>query len=81
MFYADYGRIGGRDKIWVQDALKLTVVMFKRVGLETNMQKTNSLVCTLGYIWGEWSKEAYKRQETGEGGNFRKINWLRLSCS
>ena len=28
VFYADVGRIAGRDPIWVQDALLATVMMF-----------------------------------------------------
>ena len=53
--------------------------MFKNVGLETNLEKIKSLVCTRVYIWGKLNKEAYKIQATGEGETFRKINWLRLS--
>ena len=35
LLYMDDIRIAGRDHIWVQDTLALTVVMFKRVSLET----------------------------------------------
>ena len=41
VFYVDYGQISGRYPIWVQDAHTLMVVMFKRVGLETNPERTN----------------------------------------
>ena len=54
VLYADDGQILGRDHIWVQDALAVTVVIFKRVGIETNMEKKSSLVCTPGYIRGKW---------------------------
>ena len=40
MFYADDERVVGRDHIWLQDALTVMVEMFKRVGLETNLEKT-----------------------------------------
>ena len=53
IFYADNGRIGGRDHNWVQDALTVSVEMFQRMGLETKMEKTNALVCTPGYISGK----------------------------
>ena len=33
IFYADDGRIAGRDHEWVQDALLATVVMFHRMVL------------------------------------------------
>ena len=62
----------GRDHIWLQEALMVTVEMLRRVGLETNMEKTKSLVCTTVYIWGKWSKEAYKLQVIGEGAKFRE---------
>ena len=54
IFYADDRRIGGRDHIWVQDALTVSVAMFRRMGLETNLEKTKAWVCTHGKIWGEW---------------------------
>ena len=56
VFYADDRRVVGRDHIWAQDALMVAVVMFRRVGLETNLEKTKALVCTPGYIWGKWIK-------------------------
>ena len=46
VFYADDGQIEGQDHIWVQDALTVTVVMFIRAGLYTNLEKTKSMVCT-----------------------------------
>ena len=33
ILYADAGRIGGRYRIWVQDALTVSVAMFQRVVL------------------------------------------------
>ena len=44
VFYADDVRILGRDNIWVQDALTVTVAMFRKVGLETNLEKMKALV-------------------------------------
>ena len=65
IFYADDGRIEGRDHICVQDSLTVTVAMFQRVGMETNPENTNALVCTPGYIWGNWDEAVYKRRATG----------------
>ena len=50
IFYTNDGRIGGRDHIWVQDYLAVSVVMLQCMGLETNLEKTKDLVCTPGYI-------------------------------
>ena len=48
VFYADDRRIAGRDPDWVQEALEMTVDMFSRVGLETNLEKTRAMVSTPG---------------------------------
>ena len=48
IFYAGDRRISGRDHIWVQDALTVSVVMFQWMVLETNLDKNKSLVCTPG---------------------------------
>ena len=52
IFYADYRGVGGRDHIWIKYALTVSVEIFLRVGLETNLEKIKALVCTPGYIWG-----------------------------
>ena len=67
VLYADYGRIAGRDHISVQDALTVTVAMYRRVGLDNNMEKTKALVCTPVYIWGKWIEAAYNHRNTREG--------------
>ena len=48
----------------------MTVDMFCRVGLETNLVKNKVMVCTPGFIWGQIGEEAYKRRTTGEGEMF-----------
>ena len=68
VFYADDGRIVGRDHIWVQDSLTMTVGVFMRVDIETNLEKNKAMVCNPGYIWGKWSKSAYKCGARGECG-------------
>ena len=60
VFYADNGRIAGQDHKWVQDILTVNVEMLLRVGLDTNLDNTKSMVCMPGFIWGKWSEEAYK---------------------
>ena len=65
-FYADDGRIAGRDPIWVQAALTTMVRIFKRVVLQTNLDKTKDMICMPGFIWGQQGADAYKRRATGE---------------
>ena len=55
--------------------------MFCRMGLETNPEKTKTVVCTLRFIWWEWGGHAYKRRATGEGAMFRERKRLRVSCA
>ena len=81
ILYADDGRIAGRDHIWVQYAVALTVAIFRRVGIKTNLEKTKSMVFTPSFIWGNWSKEAYKFRATGEGATFRERQRTRVSCA
>ena len=71
VFYTGDGWIAGKEHIWVQDALTLTVEMLLRVGLNTNLEKTKALVCNPGYMWVKWSEAAYKRRDTREGVTLR----------
>ena len=50
VFYGRNVRIVGQDHEWVQDALMVTVAMFRRMGLKTKLEKTKSMVCTPGFI-------------------------------
>ena len=52
VFYVDDRRIGGREYIWVQDALTASVAMIRRMGLKTKLKKTKTLVCTPGTSGG-----------------------------
>ena len=79
VFYGYDGEIFGRYHEWVQDALAVTVAMFRGMGLETNLKKTKAMVCTQGFIWGKWGDLAYKRRATGEGETFRERKKTRVS--
>ena len=45
--------------------------MFCRVGLETNLEKAQIVLCTPGFIWGQIAEEEYKGRAIGEGATFR----------
>ena len=53
VFCADYRWISGWDHEWIQDKLTMTVYMFHRMGLESNLEKTKVMVCTPRFIWGK----------------------------
>ena len=54
IFYADNGRIAMWYHEWSQDALSETMGISQRIGLETNLNKSKTMVCMPGYIWGDW---------------------------
>ena len=76
--YTDYDRIAGMYHEGEQDALVVEVGMFCRIGIDTNLEKTNAMVCTHMFIWGKWREVAYKQRATGEGANFRERKKTRL---
>ena len=78
-FYADDGRIAGRNHNWVQDTLTVTVIMFRSMGLGKNLENIKAMVCMQGFIWGKWGEQVYKRRATGEGETFRERNRIRVS--
>ena len=78
-FYADGGRIVGREHGWVHDALAVTVAMLCRIGLEANLEKTKAMVCTPKFIWEKWGETAYKQRATGEGETFRERKKTRMN--
>ena len=64
VFYADGGRIVGRNPIWVQTNLKARVRFFERLGLLTNIGDNKEMVCTPRFIWGQHGTADYKRRLT-----------------
>ena len=56
VLYVGDVRISGWDHECVQDSLMVTVEMLHRMGIETNLDKTNFMVFTPGFIWGKWVK-------------------------
>ena len=59
----------------------MTVTMFCRMGLETNIENTNTMVCTPVFVWGKWGRKAYKQQATGEGETLWGRERLRVSST
>ena len=55
--------------------------MFRRMGLEDNLEKTKAMVCTPRFIWGKLEETAYKRRDTGEGATFREWKNTRVGCT
>jgi hypothetical protein len=67
LLYVDDGLLASRDVGWLQQALDVLVDLFACMGLKTNTTKTQSMMCTPGYIHTHQSVLTYN-QWTGGGG-------------
>ena len=81
VFYADDERIVVRHHERVQDALTVTIAMFWRMGIDTNLDKTKEMVCTSKFIWGKWEELDYKIWATGDRETFREQKNTRVSSA
>jgi hypothetical protein len=65
IFYVDDAYLASRDPDFLQQALDVLVGLFARVGLETNMKKTQTIICTPGRIRTQLPKASYQRMKRG----------------
>ena len=75
IFYADDGYIAGVDECRVQETMNDAVLLFERLGLYINCEKTKLMVGDIGKLQTQISKEAYDRRVTGRG----KVYELRMT--
>ena len=80
LFYADDGEVSSRDPDWLQGAIDVLADLFGRVGLKTNTDKTEVMICHPGHISHRVTDAAYGRR-LGHGGlSFRERNRQRVEC-
>jgi hypothetical protein len=65
IFYVDDAYVAARDTVFLQCALDILVDTFARVGLETNIAKTQAMICMPGKICIQLPAESYCRMRTG----------------
>ncbi len=65
IFYFNNAYLASRDAVILQRVLTLLVHLFKRVGLQTNTTKTQTMICTPGKIRIQLSLESYSRMQRG----------------
>ncbi len=65
IFYVNDAYIASRDPVLLQRAINGLVSAFKRVGLETNIKKTQAMTCTPGTIRLQLPTESYLRMRVG----------------
>ena len=80
LFYADDGMVASSDPRWLQWAFNALVGLFERVGLQTNVGKTVSMVCRPCPAAGNQSEAAYGRMMTGEGPTYQERQKERVKC-
>ena len=59
IFYVDDTYVAVRDPVFLQHALDVLVDTFARVGLETNVAKTQVMICMPGKICVQLPSESY----------------------
>ncbi len=65
IFYVDKAYLASWDSGFLQHALTLLVNLFQKVGLRTNISKTQTMICTLGWIWTQLPTKLYCRMQSG----------------
>jgi hypothetical protein len=65
VFYVDDGYLASRDAVFLQHALDILVNLFKRVGLQTNTSKTQTMICMPRRIRTQLLTESYRRVQRG----------------
>jgi hypothetical protein len=63
IFYIDDAYLASRDPEFLQRALDILVNLFPRVGLKTNMKKTQTIICTPGKIQTQLPLVSYARMK------------------
>ena len=71
LFYADDDMVASSDPQWIQWAFDTLVSIFERVGMQTNVRKTASMVCRPCQATGTQLEAACGRRMTGEGPTYR----------
>ena len=80
LFYADDGTVASSDTCWIQWAFNALVGLFKRLGLQTNVGKTVSMLCRPCPAAGNQSEASYRRNMTGEGPTYCERQRERVEC-
>jgi hypothetical protein len=65
IFYVDDAYLASRDPEFLQQALDILVNLFARVGLKTNVKKTQTMICTPGRIRTQLPAASYTRMREG----------------
>ncbi len=65
IFYVDDGYLESRDPDFLQRALDIIVDLFAHIGLKTNSQKMQTMICTPGRIRIQLPEDSYAQMHGG----------------
>jgi hypothetical protein len=65
ILYVDNMYLASRDPEFLQRPLDILVDLFAHVGLETNVKKTQTMICTPGRIQTQLPAASYARMREG----------------
>jgi hypothetical protein len=80
IFYVDDTYLASSDPDFLQRALNVIVGLFDRVGLKTNVQKMQAMICTPGRIRIQLPEDSYTRMHGGMtlAGDWE--SWMVVCC-
>jgi hypothetical protein len=80
IFYVDEAYLASRDPDFLQRALDVIVGLFDRVGLETNIQKMQAMICTPGRICTQLPEDSYAWMHGGMTLAGEWESWMVVCC-
>jgi hypothetical protein len=80
IFYVDDAYLASRNPDFLQRALNVIVGLFARVGLETNAQKTQAMICTPGRICIQLPEDLYAWMHGGMTSAGEWESWMVVCC-
>ena len=81
IFYADDGLIGFRDPEWIQGDLNVLIGLLHRVGLMSNVTKSNTMTYQPGKMHKGMLEEDFNQRITGIGAIYLYPPWRRIPCT
>ena len=71
VFYANNGMVGSSDSDWLQHAMNVLVVLFRRYGLADNVSKSQTMTYQPGALRTGMSEDAIPLKYMGVGDLYR----------
>ena len=79
-FYADDVLFASNYPVWLQEEFDTLTRLFNRVGLQTDVSKTDRMICHPFHAVGTQSEGAYEQHITGEELTYRARQQIWVQC-